>query len=262
MIVGSFLVKNLLQPWQHGSRWFWDTLVDADLANNTLNWQWVAGSGADAAPYFRIFNPVTQGERYDPDGEYVRRWVPDIAHFPNHSIHGPWQKSRRNPKPAAEPLVDLGSVARGRARRLRRHAPARKILRRMELRYSTLDVFTDRPFGGNPLAVFLRSARRSRTSACRPSLESSTSQKRYSSFLRETRELCEGFASSRQRTSCRSQATSTIGAVHTLVEAGIAKHRRRGEEFALELEVGLVPIRVQAAQRRAAVPSAHDSTTP
>lgn len=82
MIVGSFLVKNLLQPWQEGTRWFWDTLVDADLANNTLNWQWVAGSGADAAPYFRIFNPVTQGERYDPEGEYVRKWAPDATREP------------------------------------------------------------------------------------------------------------------------------------------------------------------------------------
>lgn len=78
MVVGSFLVKNLLQPWQDGARWFWDTLVDADLANNTLNWQWVAGCGADAAPYFRIFNPITQAERYDPDAAYVRRWVPEF----------------------------------------------------------------------------------------------------------------------------------------------------------------------------------------
>jgi deoxyribodipyrimidine photo-lyase len=107
MIVASFLVKNLLQPWQEGTRWFWDTLVDADLASNTLNWQWVAGSGADAAPYFRIFNPVTQGERYDPDGEYVRRWVPELAGFANHAIHSPWRKSKRNPQPAPEPLVDL-----------------------------------------------------------------------------------------------------------------------------------------------------------
>ncbi len=76
MIVGSFLVKNLLQPWQEGTRWFWDTLVDADLANNTMNWQWVAGSGAGAAPYFRIFNPLTQAKRYDPQSEYVRRWLP------------------------------------------------------------------------------------------------------------------------------------------------------------------------------------------
>ena len=109
MIVGSFLVKNLLQPWQEGARWFWDTLVDADLAANTLNWQWVAGSGADAAPYFRIFNPVTQGERYDADGEYVRRWVPEIAGFENHAIHGPWQKSKRNPQPGPAPIVDLAA---------------------------------------------------------------------------------------------------------------------------------------------------------
>ena len=107
MIAASFLVKNLLQPWQDGARWFWDTLVDADLASNTLNWQWVAGSGADAAPYFRIFNPVTQGERSDPDGEYVRKWVPELAGYPAHSIHGPWQKSRRNTFPARAPIVDL-----------------------------------------------------------------------------------------------------------------------------------------------------------
>lgn len=77
MVTASLLVKNLLVPWQAGARWFWDTLVDADLANNTLNWQWVAGCGADAAPYFRIFNPLTQAKRYDPDREYVRRWVAD-----------------------------------------------------------------------------------------------------------------------------------------------------------------------------------------
>jgi len=75
MIVASFLVKNLLQPWQDGSRWFWDTLVDADLADNTLGWQWVAGSGADAAPYHRVFNPDTQAERFDPDGAYRARWL-------------------------------------------------------------------------------------------------------------------------------------------------------------------------------------------
>jgi deoxyribodipyrimidine photo-lyase len=79
MVTASFLVKNLLVPWQEGSRWFWDTLVDADLANNTLNWQWVAGCGADAAPYFRIFNPVTQARRFDPEGGYIHRWVPELA---------------------------------------------------------------------------------------------------------------------------------------------------------------------------------------
>jgi deoxyribodipyrimidine photo-lyase len=90
MIVASFLVKDLLIPWQEGARWFWDTLVDADLANNTLGWQWTAGCGADAAPFFRIFNPVSQGEKFDPDGDYVRRWVPELAGLPNRWIHKPW----------------------------------------------------------------------------------------------------------------------------------------------------------------------------
>lgn len=90
MIVASFLVKHLLTPWQEGERWFWDTLVDADLANNAMNWQWVAGCGTDAAPYFRIFNPVLQGEKFDPDGRYVRQWVPEIAALPDACIHKPW----------------------------------------------------------------------------------------------------------------------------------------------------------------------------
>ena len=79
MIAGSFLVKDLLLPWQEGARWFWDTLVDADLANNTLGWQWVAGCGADAAPYFRVLNPTLQQEKFDPDGAYVKRWVPELG---------------------------------------------------------------------------------------------------------------------------------------------------------------------------------------
>lgn len=91
MLAASFLVKHLMIPWQEGAAWFWDTLVDADLANNTMGWQWVAGCGADAAPYFRIFNPVIQGERFDPDGEYVRRWVPELAKVPNLWIHKPWK---------------------------------------------------------------------------------------------------------------------------------------------------------------------------
>lgn len=91
MVVASFLVKHLLQPWQDGARWFWDTLVDADLANNTLGWQWTAGCGADAAPYFRVFNPFTQGEKFDPQGEYVRRWVPELAGLPDNLIYRPWQ---------------------------------------------------------------------------------------------------------------------------------------------------------------------------
>ncbi len=90
MIVASFLVKHLRLPWQHGARWFWDTLVDADLASNTLGWQWSAGCGADAAPYFRIFAPVTQGERFDGEGAYVRRWVPEIARLPDKFLQAPW----------------------------------------------------------------------------------------------------------------------------------------------------------------------------
>jgi len=90
MITASFLVKDLLQPWTQGARWFWDTLVDADLASNTLGWQWVAGCGADAAPFFRIFNPVSQGTKFDPEGRYVRRWVPELAGVPDRWIHQPW----------------------------------------------------------------------------------------------------------------------------------------------------------------------------
>lgn len=91
MIVASFLVKDLLIDWREGARWFWDTLVDADLAANTLGWQWTAGCGADAAPYFRVFNPVSQGEKYDPEGAYVRRWVPELAKLPAAWIHRPWE---------------------------------------------------------------------------------------------------------------------------------------------------------------------------
>lgn len=98
MVVASFLVKNLLQPWQAGARWFWDTLVDADLAANTLGWQWSAGCGADAAPYFRIFNPVTQSERFDPGGDYLARWLPELA-----NVDGRLRHDVRNP------VVDLRS---------------------------------------------------------------------------------------------------------------------------------------------------------
>lgn len=90
MIVASFLIKDLMIHWRRGEEWFWDTLVDADLANNAAGWQWVAGSGADASPYFRIFNPVTQGERFDPDGAYVRRWCPELARVPDKHVHAPW----------------------------------------------------------------------------------------------------------------------------------------------------------------------------
>jgi deoxyribodipyrimidine photo-lyase len=107
MLVGSFLVKDLLISWQNGARWFWDTLVDADLANNTLGWQWVAGCGADAAPFFRIFNPVHQGERFDPKGDYVRRWVPELAKLPDRLVHKPWQ--------APEPVLQEAGVQLGRS---------------------------------------------------------------------------------------------------------------------------------------------------
>ena len=101
MVAASFLVKHLLIHWHEGAAWFWDTLVDADLANNTLGWQWAAGCGADAAPYFRIFNPVLQGERFDPEGDYVRCWVPELARLPAAWIHKPW-------KAPASVLADAG----------------------------------------------------------------------------------------------------------------------------------------------------------
>jgi deoxyribodipyrimidine photo-lyase len=91
MIVGSFLVKNLLLPWQEGQKWFWDTLVDGDLANNASGWQWIAGCGADAAPYFRVFNPVLQGQKFDRDGAYVRRYVPELGQLSDKYIHNPWE---------------------------------------------------------------------------------------------------------------------------------------------------------------------------
>ncbi|MCA0450578.1 MAG: DNA photolyase family protein [Proteobacteria bacterium] len=91
MIAASFLVKHLLQPWRAGEDWFWDTLVDADLASNAASWQWVAGCGADAAPYFRIFNPILQGAKFDPDGTYIRRFVPELAKLPTKYLFAPWE---------------------------------------------------------------------------------------------------------------------------------------------------------------------------
>jgi len=122
MVTASFLVKHLLLDWRHGEAWFWDTLVDADLANNAASWQWVAGSGADAAPYFRIFNPVLQGEKFDPDGRYVHRWVPELAKLPDEFLHKPWLAPANILKTAdvelggtyPKPIVDH-AVARDRA---------------------------------------------------------------------------------------------------------------------------------------------------
>ncbi len=115
MVVASFLIKHLLQDWRTGEAWFWDTLVDADAANNAASWQWVAGSGADASPYFRIFNPVTQGETHDPQGAYVRRWVPELAGLSDGDIHQPWKASEKTLREAGvrigetypAPLIDL-----------------------------------------------------------------------------------------------------------------------------------------------------------
>ena len=111
MLVASFLCKNLRMHWLHGARWFWDTLVDADLANNTQGWQWTAGTGADAAPYFRVFNPVSQALKFDPDGGYVRRWVPELAALPDAALFEPWKHpellARHAPDYPRAPIVDL-----------------------------------------------------------------------------------------------------------------------------------------------------------
>jgi deoxyribodipyrimidine photo-lyase len=111
MIVASFLVKHLLIDWREGEAWFWDTLVDADPANNPASWQWVAGSGADAAPYFRVFNPTLQAEKFDPNGDYVRRWVPELADVPAPAIHKP---NRIDAPDYPEAIVDH-ATARARA---------------------------------------------------------------------------------------------------------------------------------------------------
>ncbi|QCK87235.1 deoxyribodipyrimidine photo-lyase [Phreatobacter aquaticus] len=122
MVVASFLIKHLMIDWREGEAWFWETLVDADAANNAASWQWVAGSGADAAPYFRVFNPVKQGETFDPKGDYIRRYVPELARLPDSAIHAPWQADDQVLKGAGvrlgvtypRPIVDH-AVARARA---------------------------------------------------------------------------------------------------------------------------------------------------
>jgi deoxyribodipyrimidine photo-lyase len=119
MICASFLIKHLLQDWREGEAWFWDTLVDADPASNAASWQWVAGSGADAAPYFRIFNPILQGEKFDPDGAYVRRFLPELANLPDRHIHKPWEAPARVLSDAGVKLGENYPVAvieHGRAR--------------------------------------------------------------------------------------------------------------------------------------------------
>ncbi len=122
MVVASYLTKNLLTPWREGAAWFWDTLVDADLANNTLGWQWTAGCGADAAPYFRIFNPVSQAEKFDPQGNYIRRWIPELRALPQPWSFKPWEapsslRSRQLTQHYPAPLIDL-RFSRERALRL------------------------------------------------------------------------------------------------------------------------------------------------
>uniref|UniRef100_Q07L10 Deoxyribodipyrimidine photo-lyase n=1 Tax=Rhodopseudomonas palustris (strain BisA53) TaxID=316055 RepID=Q07L10_RHOP5 len=131
MVVASFLVKHLLIDWRCGEQWFWDTLVDADAGSNPGNWQWVAGCGADAAPYFRVFNPILQGEKFDPDGAYVRRFVPELARLPAALIHQPWTAT---PLELASAGVQLGhnypepiiEHRRGRERALAAYATVRK----------------------------------------------------------------------------------------------------------------------------------------
>jgi deoxyribodipyrimidine photo-lyase len=105
MVTASFLIKNLRYDWRIGEQWFWDTLVDADPANNAAQWQWVAGAGADAAPYFRVFNPVLQGQKFDPAGEYIARWVPELRGLDAKGRHEPWAAGGASDYP--EPIVDL-----------------------------------------------------------------------------------------------------------------------------------------------------------
>jgi len=118
MVAASFLVKQLLVPWKMGQSWFWRSLVDADLANNAASWQWVSGCGTDSAPYYRIFNPVLQGQKFDPVGDYVRRWIPELRTLPNRWIHEPWRCPAEEASAAGfrlgcdypYPIIDLGAA--------------------------------------------------------------------------------------------------------------------------------------------------------
>jgi deoxyribodipyrimidine photo-lyase len=139
MIVASFLTKNLAIHWLEGARWFWDTLTDADLASNTQGWQWSAGSGADAQPYFRIFNPVSQGEKFDPDGVYVRRWIPELAKVSIKALHAPWTAPRSTHPDYPPPMVDLKAS--------REHALAAYQTMRTRLPQLTGDAARDLPAG-------------------------------------------------------------------------------------------------------------------
>ena len=137
MIAASFLVKHLLIDWREGERWFWDTLVDADLASNAASWQWIAGCGIDSQPFFRVFNPVTQGETWDAAGDYVRQWVPELAELPERYLHAPWTAAAASPAgrrasslggPIRSRCVDLGRDPAARARRLSRARCVRRPL--------------------------------------------------------------------------------------------------------------------------------------
>jgi deoxyribodipyrimidine photo-lyase len=105
MIVGSFLVKNLLLHWKEGEKWFWDCLIDADLASNSASWQWIAGSGADATPYFRIFNPIIQGLKFDPEGKYTKKYLPELSRLPNKFLYNPWE--------APQDILDSANIILG-----------------------------------------------------------------------------------------------------------------------------------------------------